>query len=196
MKEHHKSLGNSMPKPVKALYYALVLFGNVVINKIPSRHLRKWWLQLFGAKIGKRTLPCRRVELLWPMGLKLGNGVAVGWFAELDARGGIEVGDNTNISSHVKIITGSHDVDDPDYTADFRPVKIGSHCWIGTGAIVLQGVTIGDGAVVAAGAVVTKNIPPYEIWGGCPGKKNSRQNYRIKISDWSCAAPSLEGNAL
>lgn len=183
MKEHHKSLGNAMPKPIKAIYYAFVLFGNVVINKIPSRHIRKWWLQLFGAKIGKRTLPCRRVEVLLPLGLKLGNGVAVGWFAELDARGGIEVGDNTNISSHVKIITGSHDIDDPYFTADFKPVIIGERCWLGTGAIVLQGVTIGDGAIVAAGAVVTKDIPPYEIWGGVPAKKIRDRERNLRYSN-------------
>lgn len=180
MREHHKSLGNQMSKPKKAIYYAFVLFGNVIINKIPSRHLRKWWLQLFGAKIGKRTFPCRRVEILLPMGLKLGNGVAVGWFAELDARGGITVGDNTNISSHVKLITGSHDIQDPDYTADFRPIKIGEHCWLGTGAMVLQGVTIGDGAVIAAGAVVTKDVEPYTIVGGVPAKKIGERTSKLK----------------
>ena len=167
---HKKSLGNKMPKPIKIIYYAITLFGNVVINKIPSRHIRKWFYQLLGAKIGKNTFPCRRVEVLLPLGLELGDRVAVGWFAELDARGGITVGNDTNISSHVKLITGSHDVDDPGYTADFQPIKVGHHCWIGTGAIVLQGVTIGDGAVVAAGAVVTKDIPKYEIWGGVPAK--------------------------
>lgn len=170
MREHHKSLGNTMPKPVKAVYYAFVLFGNTVINKIPSRHIRKWWLQLFGAKIGKKTFPCRRVEVLLPKGLKLGNGVAIGWFAELDARGGITVGDNTNISSHVKIITGSHDIQDPDFTADFRPVIIGKRCWLGTGAMVLQNVTIGDGAVIAAGAVVNRDVPAHTIAGGVPAK--------------------------
>lgn len=106
------------------------------------------------------------MEVLLPKALKLADGVSVGWFAELDARGGITVEHDTNISSHVKMITGSHDIDDPDFTADFRPITIGHHCWIGTGATILQGVTIGDGAVVAAGAVVTKDIPPYEIWGG------------------------------
>ena len=155
-----------MPKALKVIYYSIVLFGNVVINKLPSRHLRKWFYQMMGAQIGKNTYPCRRVEVLLPRGLKLTDGVAVGWFAELDARGGITVDHDTNISSHVKLITGSHDIDDPDFTADFRPIKIGHHCWIGTGATILQGVNIGDGAVVAAGAVVTKDIPPYEVWGG------------------------------
>lgn len=167
---HNKSLGNNMSKPRKALYYTVVLFINTVWNKLPSRHLRKWAYKLMGAKIGKNTFPCRRVEVLFPRGLKIGNGVGIGWFAELDARGGITINDNTNISSHVKLITGSHDIDDPYFTADFRPIIVGHHVWIGTGAIILQGVTIGDGSVVAAGAVVTKDIPPYEIWGGVPAK--------------------------
>lgn len=170
MKEHTKSLGNDMPKLVKYIYYTIVLFGNVFINKIPSRHIRKWFYQLMGAKIGKNSFPCRRVEVLLPKGLQLADGVAVGWFVELDARGGITVDHDTNISSHVTLITGSHDIDDPNFTADFKPIKIGHHCWIGTGATVLQGVTIGDGAIVAAGAVVTKDIPAYEVWGGVPAK--------------------------
>lgn len=168
---HKKSLGNNMSKPVKCIYYSLVLFGNAIWNKLPSRHLRKWFYQMLGAKIGKDCFPSRRVEILLPMGLELGERVAVGWFAELDARAGIKIGNDTNVSSHVKLITGSHDVDDKEYMADFKPIEIGHHCWIGTGAIVLQGVKIGDGAVVAAGAVVTKDIPADEVWGGVPAKK-------------------------
>lgn len=170
MKEHNKSLGNSMSKPVKCIYYAITLFGNVVINKIPSRHIRKWFYQMLGAKIGKNAGICRRTEVLYPKGLNIANNVAVGWYAELDARGGITIDHDTNISSHVIMITGSHDIDDPDFTADFKPIHIGHHCWIGTGAMVLQGVTIGDGAVVAAGAVVTKDVPPYTVVGGVPAK--------------------------
>lgn len=177
---HGKSLGNKMPVPVKCIYYAITLFGNIIWNKIPSRHLRKWFYQVLGAKIGKRTFPCRRVEILFPKGLFLGDGIAIGWFAELDARGGITVGHDTNISSHVKLITGSHDIDDPEYSAEFKPITIGHHCWIGTGAIILQGVTIGNGAVVAAGAVVTKDIPPYEVWGGVPARKIKDRIHDLK----------------
>lgn len=180
---HTKSLGNKMSKPIKCIYYAITLFGNIVINKIPSRHLRKWFYMIMGAHIGKNTFPCRRVEVLFPKGLKLDKGVAVGWFAELDARGGITVGCDTNISSHVKLITGSHDIDDPSFTADFKPIHIGHHCWIGTGAIILQGVNIGDGAVVAAGAVVTRDIPEFEVWGGVPAKciRKRSKDLRYKV---------------
>lgn len=169
-KIYNKSLGNKMSKSTKRIYYAITLFGNVMINKIPSRHLRKWFYQALGAKIGNKTVICRRVEILLPKGLQLANNIAIGWFAELDARGGIVVDHDTNISSHVKLVTGSHDIDNPDYIADFRPIHIGHHCWLGTGAIVLQNVSIGNGAVVAAGAVVTKDIPEYEVWGGVPAK--------------------------
>ena len=167
---YHKSMGNEMSKIHKAFYYAVTLWGNRIINKLPSRHLRKVFYSMLGAKMGKNCYPCRRVEILLPRGLKLGDGVSVGWFAELDARGGITVGHDTNISSHVKLITGSHDIDDPNFTADFLPIHIGHHCWIGTGATVLQGVKIGDGAVVAAGAVVNKDVPPYTVVGGVPAK--------------------------
>lgn len=181
MKEYGKSLGSDMPKIIKCIYYSMTLFGNVVINKIPSRHIRRWFYIMMGVKLGKDTLPFRRVEVLLPKGLVLGDRVTVGWFVELDARAGIEVGHDTNISSYVKLITGSHDVDSSEYKADFQPIKIGHHCWIGTGAIILQGVIIGDGAVVAAGAVVTKDIPPYEVWGGVPArfikKRTQNMNY-------------------
>lgn len=78
------------------------------------------------------------------------------------------------------MITGSHDIDDPDFTADFQPIHVGHHCWIGTGAIILQGVRIGDGAVVAAGAVVTKDVPEYEVWGGVPARYIRKRNRDLR----------------
>ncbi|MDO4978960.1 MAG: DapH/DapD/GlmU-related protein [Candidatus Saccharibacteria bacterium] len=176
---------NKMPKPIKVVYYAIVLFGNVVVNKIPSRHFRKFFYKLLGAKIGKHSVICRRADILFPKGLTIDDNVAVGWFVDLDARGGITIGHDTNLSSHSILITGSHDVDDPKFTASFKPIKIGHHCWVGTGAMILQGVTIGDGAVVAAGAVVTKDIPAGEIWGGVPAKfirkrGTEKYSYRVK----------------
>ena len=65
------SINRTMSKPVKCVYYAIVLFGNVVVNKIPSRHIRKWFYQMLGAKIGKRSTICRRADILFPKGLNL-----------------------------------------------------------------------------------------------------------------------------
>lgn len=185
----YKLLNHSdMKKWKKYIYYPLVLFGNVIVNKIPSRHVRKWWLIALGAHIGNKSYLFRRVETLFPKGLLIGDSVTVGWFCLLDARGGIKIEDNVSVSSYVKFITGSHDVDSKNNKAVFEPIIVKKYAWICTGAIVLQGVTIGKGAVVAAGAVVTKDVPDYTIVGGVPATVIGR---RAKDLEYSPSTPML-----
>lgn len=103
-----------------------------------------------------------------------------GRFTLLNARGGITIRRSVNISSYAKVTTGNHDVDDSKFTADFRPILIGDYVWIGTGVTVLQGVTIGESAVV------TNDIPPYELWGN---QQNSLENEEQRI--WRTNTSSL-----
>lgn len=159
-----------MSKNMKYLYYPLVLFRNSVINKIPSRHLRKWIDMLLGARYGKGAYTFRRTEVYYPKGLYIGKNSTVGWFTLLDSRGGLYIGNNVVIASYVKIIDGKHDINTPGFEASFAPIVIKDYVWVCTGAIILQGVTIGKGAVVAAGAVVTKDVPEYAIVGGNPAR--------------------------
>jgi maltose O-acetyltransferase len=84
--------------------------------------------------------------------------------------GGVKIGKNVNVSDGVVIITAKHDVNSPQFEARYEPITIEDWAWVATNAIVLAGVTIGEGAVVAAGAVVTKDVAPYSIVGGNPGK--------------------------
>lgn len=154
----------------KYIYYPIVLFGNVVINKIPSRHIRKWFYQLLGARIEKKSFFFRRVEVLFPKGILIGKYCTVGWFSLIDARGGVKIGNSVSIASYVKLITGSYDVQSYDFEAVFKPIEIGDYAWICTGATILQGVKIGKGAVVASGAVCIKDVPEYAIVGGVPAK--------------------------
>ena len=162
---------NDMPHWLKYFYYPLVLFTNVILNKLPSRHIRKLVYKSLGVQFfGKNTFFFRRVEVLFPYGLKIGSNSTVGWFSLIDARGGIIIGNNVVIASYVKIITGSHNVQSRNFEAIFKPIFIDDYAWICTGAIILQGVSIGKGAVVAAGAVVVKDVPPYSIVGGVPAK--------------------------
>ncbi|MEI2703283.1 MAG: DapH/DapD/GlmU-related protein [Baekduia sp.] len=79
-------------------------------------------------------------------------------------------------------MTAKHVVDDPDFIADHEPVVIGDRVWIALGAKILGGVTIGEGAVVAAGAVVTKDVPAWSIAGGVPATvigERPRMSYRL-----------------
>ena len=154
----------------KKVYAAInISLGNIFINKIPSRTIRRVFYKLMGMKIGNNSVIFRRADILAPYSISIGDNTSIGWFCHLDGRGGITIGSNTNISSYTKLVTGTHDIDSLDYvSAQFRPISIGSHVWVCTGAILLPGVTIGDGAVIAAGSVVTKDVPPYTVVGGVP----------------------------
>ena len=106
-------------------------------------------------------------------GLKMGNDSNIGPFAYIGCSGYIEIGDNVMISPRVSIYAENHDFDNPDIimkkqgvTKQF--VKIEDDCWIAANSIILAGVTIGKGSIIAAGSVVTKDIPPYSIAAGVP----------------------------
>lgn len=179
---------NDMAHWMKYLYYSITLFRNVVINKIPSRHFRRFVDKCMGARIGKRSFLFKRTELLFPKGLWMGETSNVGWFTLIDARGGIKIGNNVTISSYVKLITGSHDINSPQFKAKFLPIIVGEYAWICTGATISQNVRIGEGAVVAAGAVVTKDVEPYTVVGGVPARKIGN---RTKTLEYFATTPLL-----
>ncbi|MES2628600.1 MAG: acyltransferase [Bacteroidota bacterium] len=88
----------------------------------------------------------------------------------ITGRGGLEIGDYTQIAPNVVIVTANHDVYDSRKHTE-APVKIGKYCWLGAGAKIMPGVTLGDWTIVAAGAVVTKSFPEgHCVLAGVPAK--------------------------
>jgi len=88
----------------------------------------------------------------------------------LDGRSNIIIGNNVDISSETNIFTWEHDIESPIFDSKGAPVIIGDWVYVGTRSTILPGVTIGEGAVVAAGAVVTKDVEPWTMVGGVPAK--------------------------
>lgn len=115
--------------------------------------------------------------------LEIGNGSIIGDSCILDARNKIIIGNNVNISSEVRIWTEQHDYQDPMFNCNSTPdfqVIIKDYAWIGSNVIILPKVTIGKGAVVAAGSVVTKSVPDYTLVAGIPAKKIGERNQNLQ----------------
>ena len=92
--------------------------------------------------------------------------------------GGLIIGQNVSISAGVWLVTGSHDINDPEFRDRYRPIVIDDHAWIGVRATIMGGVTIGRGAVVMAGAVVTSDVPPFAVVGGVPAQVMGERELR------------------
>lgn len=160
------------------------------VGLIPSCHIRKWIYKALGARIGKNVVFHFKTEIRSIVNLKIGKGCIIGDNAILDARCGLILGNNVNISSNVSIWTLQHDHRDPDFgcNVDHKNVVVGDRAWIGCNVIVLPGVKIGEGAVCCAGCVVTKDVEPYSVVAGIPAKGvNKRpQNMRYEFDGRSC----------
>lgn len=108
------------------------------------------------------------------------SGTIIGDDNLIDARGGLEIGEDCNFSAGVHIWTAQHNLQDVNFAYESVSVVIGSHCWISSGVTILPGVSIGEGCVVASGAVVTKDSEPFGVYGGIPAKKIGNRNPNIK----------------
>ena len=146
------------------------LFFLTVVGCVPIHWLRKATYRMFGVRIENGSSFHWRARFFNPCGLSIGANSIIGNDAMLDARNGITIGDNVSLSMGVWIWTMEHDPQDPHYRAKGGPVVIEDYAWVSCRVVILPNVTIGKGAVVAAGAVVTKDVPPYAIVAGVPAK--------------------------
>jgi len=151
----------------KRSYFATKMAYN--IGRLHGLRLRLYLYREMGMKVGKNCVIRRGIYLTSPNELEVGDGSFLGR-ASLYCTGGVKIGKNVNVSDGVVIITAKHDVNSPKFEALYEPVRLEDWSWIATNAIILGGVTVGEGAVVAAGAVVTKDVPPYSVVGGNPAQ--------------------------
>jgi len=142
---------------------------------LPSRRARHAGYRRLGLQLAADAPIHRGLELRAPRSIRIGVGTVVGFDATLDGRCGITIGDHVNLSSEVAIWTLQHDHRDPKFGSHGGPVTVGDRAWLSFRATVLPGVSIGPGAIVAAGAVVTHDVPPYTIVAGVPARVIGRR---------------------
>ncbi|EKE12739.1 MAG: acetyltransferase [uncultured bacterium] len=148
------------------------------VSHVPSHTFRKIIYKLSGMKIGKGSTVHMWANFFDPSGISIGEDTIVGDHAFLDGRAALTIGSHVDIASSVMIYNSEHDLESEEFSARTEPVEIGNYVFVGPRAIILPGVKIGKGAVVAAGAVVTKDVPEFTIVGGVPAGKIGERRER------------------
>ena len=150
---------------------------NHIINRIPLLPLRMLAYRLVGVRLGSGTTILMSTEMHHCEELAIGRNTVINQHCFLDGRGGLSIGSNVNISSHVLLVAGKHDINNgAEFSGSADPIKIEDYVWLCTRATILAGVTIGRGAVVAAGAVVTKSVEANIVVAGVPARKIGDRN--------------------
>ena len=168
------SAGHALKKAVNRvinwwLDFKLFLIHLVSLH-VPFYSLRKFVFLLAGVRIGRGATIHMGCKFFEPKGITVGQDSKVGDNAFLDGRAKLTIGDHVDIASSVMIYNSEHDLESADFHAREEAVEIGDYVFIGPRVIILPGVKIGKGAVVAAAAVVTKNVPDFSIVGGVPAQ--------------------------
>jgi maltose O-acetyltransferase len=152
---------------------------NHVVAHVPSLTLRRlWYRHALGIEFGPRASVLLGVYVWFytprqirRCGVAIGRNSRINRNCTLDIRNGLMIGDNVSISPEVMILGETHDYNDPTFScSEPGPVTIEDYVWIGSRAMILPGVTVGRGAVVAAGSVVTKDVVPMTVVAGIPAK--------------------------
>ncbi len=166
------------------------------VGRVPFHHIRRFFYRLFGMRIGSGSTIHMMARVYDPRYITIGKDTIIGERVSLDGRrqmmgskGAITIGDHVDIASEVMIWTAEHDLKSERWLAREEPVTIEDYVFIGPRAIILPGVTIGRGAIVAAGAVVTKNVEALDIVGGVPAKLIAKRpitqlDYRLGRARW------------
>ena len=138
-----------------------------------------WWrnflLKLMGAKIGSNVHIYSSSVIYFPWNLSIGHYSCIGENAYIYNLGFISIGNNTTISQRVHLCAGTHDYTRADMLLIKPPIKVGDSVWICADAFIGPSVIVGDGAVVAARAVVIKDVAPWMVVGGHPATPIKRR---------------------
>jgi acetyltransferase-like isoleucine patch superfamily enzyme len=156
-----------MKRYLKGFWMLLLLW----VGYFPSHTLRRLFYFLLGFRFPKSSVVYSGLEVRKPKGVIIGNNSIIGHDCILDGRKGIQIGENVNLSTGVWVWTLQHDPQSTLFETKGGEVIIEDYAWISCRSIILPGVKIAKGTVVAAGSVVVRDTQPYTIVGGIPAKK-------------------------
>ena len=159
--------------------YGWMRYSTIMFGKLPSNRLRNFiFRKIFAMNITKNTVINGGCEIRSPWNITADRCV-ISNYCILDGRNGIVFGNDVVLGSGVHIWTEEHSVDDPYFRVlpnNKAPVNIGKHAWVCSDVTLLPGVTVGEGAVIASRACLTKDADAFGVYGGVPAKKLRQRN--------------------
>ena len=172
---------------------------NHVVSHLPSYRFRHAWYRALGLSVGAGAgihMGC----YFWffgpghvrRTGVTIGANTRINRNCCLDGRGPLDIGDNVSVSPDVAIITTQHRLRSADFGLESRPVVIEDNVWIGMRATILPGTTIGRGAVVAAGAVVSGKVAPLSVVAGVPARPIAQRPEEAARYELDASLPLFE----
>jgi putative colanic acid biosynthesis acetyltransferase WcaF len=144
----------------------------------PLHGWRRLVLRVFGCRIGERARVHASARIWHPRNLEIGAHVTIGPGALVYNQGPIRIGARSVISQRAHLCASSHDLSDPHFQLQLRPVTIGRQCWVAAEAFVGPGVTMGDGAVLGARGVLFEDAEPLCVYRGNPAVKIRERRLR------------------
>lgn len=143
----------------------------IVLFRFSPKPLHEWRsfiLRCFGAKVGRGVHVYPGVKIWAPWNLELADECGIASGVTLYSQGRISIGHKAVISQGAHLVTGTHDYSNPGFPLITKPINVGNFVWIAADAFIHPGVTIGEGCVIGARSVITKNMPDWMICAGHP----------------------------
>jgi len=162
------------------LYQGLDLFLINLAGGVPFHSFRRFvYRYFFDVHIGRGSVIHWKTRFFEPAGIKIGEYCNIGNNAFLDGRRGLTIGNRVATGAEVMVYTLQHDIDNSSFAVTGGPVIIDDYVYVGPRVIILPDVHIGYGAVVGAGAVVAKDVPPFAVVGGVPAQFIRERNHDL-----------------
>lgn len=167
--------GRSAPWQIAWFFVGLQLLR---CSWLPSSGFRVSLLRLFGARVGVGVVIKPGVRVKYPWHLTIGDYSWIGEDCWIDNLAPVQIGSHVCLSQGVYFCTGNHDWADPAFGLMVKPIKLLDGSWAGAKSVLTPGVVLGEGAIAAAGSVVTRDIQAYEIHSGNPAAFVKRRHLR------------------
>jgi len=185
---------STLPAPMSALLSLLARAGLLarlmdapIARRLLGQAGRRAAFVRLGADIAPDVALSYGVAIRCPRNVSIGAGTRLSGWVRIEAWDKVTIGRCCMFNDDVLVLTAQHDVNNPDFAADVRPVVIEDYVWLPQRIVVLPGVRVGEAAVVGTGSVVTRDVPAYAVVAGNPARvirERARVPFRYVPADW------------